>query len=181
MRVWSFSCHISHFLKYIIDFIVLQVPGITVWQIENFVPLQVDETFHSKFYEADCYIILKVMDLLLLTLDHFYISSGHISGFPTTLTTLMTAVCPHSFKVMFVWKYNVWINLCNTHTYTLHIYTMTIIRVWNDNLNVLKCYTMVQSASFWKESKNKWSRKGHCFTLWLYGGASKKQKHDKTC
>lgn len=57
---------------------MLQVPGITVWQIENFVPLQVDETFHGKFYEADCYIILKVMDLLLLTLDHFYISSGHI-------------------------------------------------------------------------------------------------------
>lgn len=28
--------------------------------MENFVPLQVDETFHGKFYEADCYIILKV-------------------------------------------------------------------------------------------------------------------------
>uniref|UniRef100_H3D1R5 Protein flightless-1 homolog n=1 Tax=Tetraodon nigroviridis TaxID=99883 RepID=H3D1R5_TETNG len=36
-----------------------QVPGVTVWQIENFLPLQVDETFHGKFYEADCYIILK--------------------------------------------------------------------------------------------------------------------------
>uniref|UniRef100_A0A4W6CIA7 Protein flightless-1 homolog n=1 Tax=Lates calcarifer TaxID=8187 RepID=A0A4W6CIA7_LATCA len=36
-----------------------QVPGVTVWQIENFVPMQVDETFHGKFYEADCYIILK--------------------------------------------------------------------------------------------------------------------------
>lgn len=36
----------------------------TVWQIENFVPLQVDETFHGKFYEADCYIILKVTCLL---------------------------------------------------------------------------------------------------------------------
>uniref|UniRef100_A0A8C9Y2C2 FLII actin remodeling protein n=1 Tax=Sander lucioperca TaxID=283035 RepID=A0A8C9Y2C2_SANLU len=36
-----------------------QVPGVSVWQIENFVPMPVDETFHSKFYEADCYIILK--------------------------------------------------------------------------------------------------------------------------
>ncbi|XP_047213705.1 protein flightless-1 homolog [Girardinichthys multiradiatus] len=36
-----------------------QVPGVTVFQIENFVPLQVDEAFHGKFYEADCYIILK--------------------------------------------------------------------------------------------------------------------------
>ncbi|KAK1877460.1 Protein flightless-1 like [Dissostichus eleginoides] len=36
-----------------------QVPGVSVWQIENFIPLQVDEAFHSKFYEADSYIILK--------------------------------------------------------------------------------------------------------------------------
>ncbi|KAA8584872.1 hypothetical protein FQN60_003566 [Etheostoma spectabile] len=36
-----------------------QVPGVSVWQIENFVPILVDETFHGKFYEADCYIILK--------------------------------------------------------------------------------------------------------------------------
>uniref|UniRef100_A0A8C4DR06 Protein flightless-1 homolog n=1 Tax=Dicentrarchus labrax TaxID=13489 RepID=A0A8C4DR06_DICLA len=36
-----------------------QVPGLTVWQIENFIPVQVDETFHGKFYEADSYIILK--------------------------------------------------------------------------------------------------------------------------
>ncbi|XP_062263663.1 protein flightless-1 homolog [Platichthys flesus] len=36
-----------------------QIPGVGVWQIENFVPILVDETFHGKFYEADCYIILK--------------------------------------------------------------------------------------------------------------------------
>uniref|UniRef100_A0AAX7UPE1 Protein flightless-1 homolog n=1 Tax=Astatotilapia calliptera TaxID=8154 RepID=A0AAX7UPE1_ASTCA len=36
-----------------------QIPGVTVWQIENFIPLQVDEALHGKFYEADCYIILK--------------------------------------------------------------------------------------------------------------------------
>ncbi|KAG7239471.1 hypothetical protein INR49_028942 [Caranx melampygus] len=36
-----------------------QIPGVAVWQIENFVPIQVDEAFHGKFYEADCYIILK--------------------------------------------------------------------------------------------------------------------------
>nr|XP_015215598.1 PREDICTED: protein flightless-1 homolog [Lepisosteus oculatus] len=35
------------------------IPGVTVWQIENFIPTQVDETFHGKFYEADCYIVLK--------------------------------------------------------------------------------------------------------------------------
>lgn len=48
----------------------MQIPGLTVWQIENFVPLQVDETFHGKFYEADCYIILKVTKLLSLSLNH---------------------------------------------------------------------------------------------------------------
>ncbi|XP_077590146.1 protein flightless-1 homolog [Stigmatopora nigra] len=36
-----------------------QVPGVSVWQIENFVPMPVDETFQGKFYEADCYIVLK--------------------------------------------------------------------------------------------------------------------------
>lgn len=37
-----------------------QLPGLCVWQIENFVPTLVDEAFHGKFYEADCYIVLKV-------------------------------------------------------------------------------------------------------------------------
>lgn len=37
-----------------------QIPGVSVWQMENFLPVQVDEAFHGKFYEADCYIILKV-------------------------------------------------------------------------------------------------------------------------
>uniref|UniRef100_G1SWT9 FLII actin remodeling protein n=1 Tax=Oryctolagus cuniculus TaxID=9986 RepID=G1SWT9_RABIT len=36
-----------------------QLPGLTVWQIENFVPVLVEEAFHGKFYEADCYIVLK--------------------------------------------------------------------------------------------------------------------------
>ncbi|XP_021103247.1 protein flightless-1 homolog isoform X2 [Heterocephalus glaber] len=36
-----------------------QLPGLTIWQIENFVPVLVEEAFHSKFYEADCYIVLK--------------------------------------------------------------------------------------------------------------------------
>ncbi|KAK0146601.1 Protein flightless-1 [Merluccius polli] len=37
----------------------LIIPGVTVWQIENFIPMPVDEALHGKFYEADCYIILK--------------------------------------------------------------------------------------------------------------------------
>ncbi|CAL9693740.1 unnamed protein product [Knipowitschia caucasica] len=36
-----------------------QIPGVSAWQIENFIPIQIDETFHGKFYEADCYIVLK--------------------------------------------------------------------------------------------------------------------------
>ncbi|XP_069761367.1 protein flightless-1 homolog [Narcine bancroftii] len=38
-----------------------QIPGVMVWHIENFVPSQIDEAFHGKFYEADCYIVLKTM------------------------------------------------------------------------------------------------------------------------
>ncbi|KAL1132057.1 hypothetical protein AAG570_010015 [Ranatra chinensis] len=36
-----------------------QMPGVTVWEIENFLPNQVEEAAHGKFYEADCYIVLK--------------------------------------------------------------------------------------------------------------------------
>uniref|UniRef100_H2ZPM4 Gelsolin-like domain-containing protein n=1 Tax=Ciona savignyi TaxID=51511 RepID=H2ZPM4_CIOSA len=34
-------------------------PGLTIWQIENFYPVQIEDvTYHGKFYVADCYIIL---------------------------------------------------------------------------------------------------------------------------
>ncbi|XP_075220548.1 FLII actin remodeling protein isoform X2 [Lycorma delicatula] len=36
-----------------------QTPGLTVWEIENFLPNQVEEAVHGKFYEGDCYIVLK--------------------------------------------------------------------------------------------------------------------------
>ncbi|KAL3268088.1 hypothetical protein HHI36_007215 [Cryptolaemus montrouzieri] len=36
-----------------------QYPGLTIWEIENFLPNRIDEVAHGKFYEADCYIILK--------------------------------------------------------------------------------------------------------------------------
>ncbi|XP_060138385.1 protein flightless-1 homolog [Zootoca vivipara] len=51
-----------------------QLPGVTVWQIENFVPTMVDETFHGKFYEADCYIVLKTFldDNGLLNWEIYY-------------------------------------------------------------------------------------------------------------
>ncbi|XP_041829756.1 protein flightless-1 homolog [Melanotaenia boesemani] len=60
IRRWDKSLEKPH-LDYSEFFLedVGQVPGVAVWQIENFVPTQVDETFHGKFYEADCYIILK--------------------------------------------------------------------------------------------------------------------------
>lgn len=36
-----------------------QIPGITIWEIENFLPNQIEEVAHGKFYEGDCYIVLK--------------------------------------------------------------------------------------------------------------------------
>lgn len=36
-----------------------QIPGISIWEIENFLPNQIDEVAHGKFYEGDCYIVLK--------------------------------------------------------------------------------------------------------------------------
>ncbi|XP_061404847.1 protein flightless-1 homolog [Lethenteron reissneri] len=34
-------------------------PGVEMWQIDNFYPTPVDDNMHGKFYEADCYIVLK--------------------------------------------------------------------------------------------------------------------------
>lgn len=36
-----------------------QLPGLTIWEIENFLPNKIEEVAHGKFYEGDCYIILK--------------------------------------------------------------------------------------------------------------------------
>ena len=33
--------------------------GITIWEIENFIPKQVEDKLHGKFYEGDCYIVLS--------------------------------------------------------------------------------------------------------------------------
>ncbi|KAI8796832.1 protein flightless-1 [Biomphalaria glabrata] len=43
----------------IFDEDVGQIPGLSCWEIENFLPNQVDEGLIGKFYQADCYIILK--------------------------------------------------------------------------------------------------------------------------
>ncbi|KAL7745344.1 hypothetical protein ACLKA6_015362 [Drosophila palustris] len=36
-----------------------QQPGLTIWEIENFLPNKIEEVVHGKFYEGDCYIVLK--------------------------------------------------------------------------------------------------------------------------
>jgi len=36
-----------------------QVVGLTIWEIENFLPNQIEEVAHGKFYEGDCYIVLQ--------------------------------------------------------------------------------------------------------------------------
>ncbi|XP_049849364.1 protein flightless-1 [Schistocerca gregaria] len=38
-----------------------QIPGVTIWEIENFLPNQIEEAVHGKFYEGDCYIVLKTI------------------------------------------------------------------------------------------------------------------------
>lgn len=36
-----------------------QLPGLTIWEIENFLPNRIDEVAYGKFYEGDCYMVLK--------------------------------------------------------------------------------------------------------------------------
>ena len=39
-----------------------QLPGLTIWEIENFYPNQIEDAGHGKFYEGDCYIILNTYE-----------------------------------------------------------------------------------------------------------------------
>jgi hypothetical protein len=36
-----------------------QVPGLTIWEIENFCPVIMDANMYGKFFDADCYIVLS--------------------------------------------------------------------------------------------------------------------------
>ena len=36
-----------------------QFPGLSIWEIENFYPNQLEESAHGQFYEGDCYIVLN--------------------------------------------------------------------------------------------------------------------------
>lgn len=43
----------------IFDEIDGQIPGLSIWEIENFLPNRIEEVAHGKFYEGDCYVVLK--------------------------------------------------------------------------------------------------------------------------
>ncbi|XP_050429442.1 protein flightless-1 [Adelges cooleyi] len=38
-----------------------RLPGLSVWEIENFLPNMVDEVAHGKLYRGDCYIVLHTI------------------------------------------------------------------------------------------------------------------------
>lgn len=48
------------------DIQVGQAPGMSIWEIENFLPNLIEEELHGKFYEGDCYIVL-----------HTYLDDNH--------------------------------------------------------------------------------------------------------
>ena len=55
-----------------------QVPGLTIWEIENFLPNKIDEVTHGKFYAGDCYIVLKtfLLETQLSWEIYFWIGSA---------------------------------------------------------------------------------------------------------
>lgn len=38
-----------------------RIPGLSIWEIENFLPNLVDEVAHGKLYRGDCYIVLHTV------------------------------------------------------------------------------------------------------------------------
>lgn len=55
-----------------------QAPGLTIWEIENFLPNKIEDVTHGKFYEGDCYIVLKTsfLDNQLSWEIYFWIGSA---------------------------------------------------------------------------------------------------------
>ena len=55
-----------------------QVPGLTVWEIENFLPNKIEDVTHGKFYAGDCYIVLKtfLLETQLSWEIYFWIGSA---------------------------------------------------------------------------------------------------------
>lgn len=55
-----------------------QVPGLTIWEIENFLPNKIEDVTHGKFYEGDCYIVLKtfLLETQLSWEIYFWIGSA---------------------------------------------------------------------------------------------------------
>ncbi|XP_059619650.1 protein flightless-1 [Phlebotomus argentipes] len=56
-----------------------QIPGLTIWEIENFLPNKIEEIAHGKFYEGDCYIVLKTCldDVGQLTWEIYFWIGNH--------------------------------------------------------------------------------------------------------
>lgn len=56
-----------------------QYVGLIIWEIDNFVPSRLDEALCGKFYEADCYIILRTYENENQNLDWeiFYLIGSH--------------------------------------------------------------------------------------------------------
>lgn len=55
-----------------------QAPGVTIWEIENFLPNKIEDVTHGKFYEGDCYIVLKtfLLETQLSWEIYFWIGSA---------------------------------------------------------------------------------------------------------
>lgn len=93
-----------------------QIPGLTVWEIENFLPCQVDESVHGKFYEADCYIILKTFIDESGSLSwkiYFWIGEkATVSSFFLSFVTTMTKLNISYSKLITSLKYRSLLIVC---------------------------------------------------------------------
>lgn len=76
-----------------------QIPGICVWEIENFLPNQIEESVYGKFYEGDCYIVLQTVLDQNNSLDwkiYFWIGSK------ATVRLLYSCIILYSFTFLYI-------------------------------------------------------------------------------
>lgn len=96
------------------------MPGVTVWEIENFLPNQVDEVTHGKFYEGDCYIVLKTSsfdDTTSLTWE-IYFWIGEKASVSPKIPNILKKILKILLLLIFSWI-NVHVQLSTLSTFEI--------------------------------------------------------------
>lgn len=110
------------------------VAGITCWEIENFLPKQLEHQLNGTFYTGDCYIILSTVVELSGNTDwsiYFWIGQDATVIFPLVFLSEISNVL---FSISFSWI-NKHVQLCMPLIYVICLAHHVVLSVKNNPMN----------------------------------------------